>query len=254
MSIKQIDYEKKQLIISVPLTGATGKIRIKQRSFFNEYGIPIATKQHQFTQNCYVEWQIGYDAVTTEAKKLKETSLQDKTFIGANGKEKALYELSEYIYYFFKWGVITLEQLNETETFLENLREKDFVDNPQNFAIQRTQPVEKKFLGIDFCYTEVRYPLLIHKFGKYEILTEIKVTEKQYAIGVQPMLYLCYPITELWTELPLLGRTAKTKECGDFLVDTSNINIFLELLKIFGILSKNHNKDVRHIIKTIKVK
>ena len=71
MSIKQIDHEKKQLIISVPLTGVTGKVRIKQRSFFNEYGIPIATKQESFTQNCYVEWQIGYDAVTAEAEKLK---------------------------------------------------------------------------------------------------------------------------------------------------------------------------------------
>ena len=253
MSIKIKDQEK-QLLISVPLTGGKGKFRIKQRSFFNEYGIPIATRQVPFNQNCYVEWQIGYDVVTSDKEKLAETTLQDKIFIGANGKEKALYELSEYLYHFYKWGKIAQGQLDEIEKFLQNLTEEDFIDNPKNFAIQRTQPTPKKFLGFDFCYTEVRYPLLVHKFGAYEVLTEIKVTEKQYAIGVQPMLYLCFPITELHCDTPLLGRVARTKESADFLIDSRNIDIFLELIKIFGILSVNHNKDIQSILKTIKVK
>jgi len=44
--------------------------------------------------------------VTNDKEKLERTTIKDKTFIGANGKEKTLYELSEYIYYFYKWGVI----------------------------------------------------------------------------------------------------------------------------------------------------
>ena len=74
----------------------------------------------------------------------------------------------------------------------------------------------KNVLGIDFAYTQVKYPMLVHKFGKYEILTEIKVTEKQRAIGVQPMLYLCFPIQELKTEKPLLNRIAQAKEKAVF--------------------------------------
>lgn len=251
MFIEKIDNENKKLFISIPLTNGTGKTRIKSRSFFNEYGVPVSTRSEVFTQSCYIEWQIGYDVVKNDIEKLKLTTLKDFDFIGANGKNKTLYELSEYIYYFYKWNMIRKEKLNEIQSFLQNLNENDFVDNPNNFAIERTNPVGKSVLGIDFYYTQVKYPMLVHKFGKYEILTEIKITEKQYAIGVQPMLYFCFPITELHSEIPLIGRIAKQKETADFIIDDHNINFFLEILKIFGILSKAHNQDIITIIKQI---
>jgi hypothetical protein len=93
--------------------------------------------------------------------------------------------------------------------------------------------------------------MLVHRFGKYEILTEIKITEKQYAIGVQPMLYFCFPITELRSNEQIVGRTAKTKETADFVIDKNNISIFLEMFKIFGLLSKSHNHDVVEILKAM---
>jgi hypothetical protein len=104
MWIKNADETKKELVVVIPLTETTGKTRIKTRSFFNEYGFPVATRTTPFNQLCYVEWQIGYDVVTTKADKLNLTTLKDRKFIGANGKEKCLYELSEYVYYFHKWG------------------------------------------------------------------------------------------------------------------------------------------------------
>lgn len=248
MFIEKIDEKDKKLFISIPLTNGTGKTRIKKRSFFNEYGIPVSTKQEAFSQTCYIEWQIGYDVVKADIEKLSLTSLKDFNFIAANKKIKALYELSEYIYYFYKFEIIKAEQLENIKLFLSNLSKQDFIDNPDNFAIERTYPTEKNVLGINFLYTQVKYPMLVHKFGKYEILTEIKITEKQYAIGVQPMLYFCFPITELVAEDILLGRTAKTKEFAKFIIDKNNINIFLEMLKIFGILSQAHNKDIISII------
>ena len=251
MFIEKIDNENRQLFISIPLTKGTDKIRIKSRSFFNEYGTPVATRSEVFTQSCYVEWQIGYDVVKNEEEKLKLTTLKDFDFIGANGKNKTLYELSEYIYYFYKWDIIKKQDLENIKNFLQNLTENDFIDNPNNFAIERTQPVDKKVLGIDFYYTQVKYPMLVHKFGKYEILTEIKITEKQYAVGVQPMLYFCFPITELQSKTPLIGRIAKQKETADFIIDENNISIFIEILKIFGILSKSHNQDITTIINQI---
>jgi hypothetical protein len=95
----KLDENKKEILVHIPLTTTSGKIRIKERNLLNEYGIPVATRQIPFSQKHYVEWQIGYDVVIGENK---ETTLIDKTFIGANGKNKALYELSEYIYYFYK--------------------------------------------------------------------------------------------------------------------------------------------------------
>lgn len=251
MWIKNIDRKNETLTISIPLTKGTNKTRIKKRSCFNEYGIPVPTKTEAFSQACYVEWQIGYDVVVRDIDKLKLTTIKDALFLGANGKEKTLYELSEYLCYFYNWGVISKKELLDIKSFLQDRTENDFIDNPNNFAIERSHAVEKNVLGIKFYYTQVKYPMLVHKFGNYEILTEIKIAEKQYAIGVQPMLYFCFPITELTTVKPVLGRTAETKECADFIVNRKNISIFLEMIKIFGILSKDHNKDIITIIDKI---
>jgi len=57
--------------------------------------------------------------------------------------------------------------------------------------------VPKTFNGIEYLWTQVKYPVLVHKFGEYEILTELIIREKQRAVGVQPMLYFCFPVTEL---------------------------------------------------------
>ena len=251
MWINNLDDQNKKITVAIPLTKGTEKTRIKRRSCFNEYGIPVSTRSVNFSQDCYVEWQIGYDVITADKDKLKLTTVRDLLFIGANGKEKTIYELSEYLFYFYRWGVISKVKLVEIKSFLESLSEDDFIDNPNNFAIERSHPVNKQVLGMDFIYTQVKYPMLVHKFGNYEILTEIKITEKQYAVGVQPMLYFCFPITELKSSRTLIGRTAETKETVDFEINSSNISIFLEMLKIFGILSKSHNKDIITIIEKI---
>ena len=226
MWIRQANKQNKTITVAIPLTKGTDKTRIKRRSCFNGYGIPVSTKSATFSQDCYVEWQIGYDVVTADEDKLKLTTVKDLLFTGANGKEKTIYELSEYLFYFYKWNVISKAKLLEIKSFLKALSEDDFIDNPNNFAIERSHPVNKQVLGIDFFYTQVKYPMLVHKFGNYEILTEIKITEKQYAVGVQPMLYFCFPITELQSSTPLIGRTAQTKETADFEINASNISIF----------------------------
>ena len=249
MFIRKLDPANKEIIVSIPLTKGTEKTRIKKRSMTNEYGLPVATRTEAFTQNCYVEWQIGYDVITADEEKLQRTTIKDKLFIGANGKQKTLYELSEYIYYFYQWGIITRKDLEDVLSFLDNIDQKLFLDVNTEYVIERTHPIPRELFNIKFEYTQVKYPLLVHKFLPYEVITEILITEKQYAIGVQPMLYFCFPITELATNV--LGRVAQPKETADFIINAKNINVFLEMLKIFGILSKNHNADIHTIIQTI---
>lgn len=244
-----IDNDNEEIEVLIPLTLPTGKIRIKQRSILNEYGIPFFSRQNNFTQSCYIEWQIGYDVIVSEINKLKETTLQDINFIGSNGKNKALYELSEYIYYFYKWNVIDKIELINLKTFIENINNNDLLDVNNNYSIERGNFINKNIFDIDFLYTQVKYPLLVHKFDKYEIITEIKITEKQRAVGVQPMLYFCFPITEL-KEI-LIGRSASQNEKGTFVINKNNISVFLELLKIFGVLSISHKNDVLSILNVI---
>lgn len=66
------------------------------------------------------------------------------------------------------------------------------------------------------------------------------------------MLYFCFLITELKSENNLLGRTAETKEFADFVFDSKNAKIILEMIKIFGMLSKSNRADILAIIKLIK--
>ena len=251
MCIRFLDKINKKILVSIPLTRHRSKTRIKKRSILNEYGIPVSTKQEKFSQQCYVEWQIGYDVGIDDQNKLGKTTLKTIKFIGADGKEKALYELSEYIYYFYKWNIISKDRLETIRSFLQGIDKTKFLNINNEYVIDRSNPIEKELFGIKFEYTQVKYPLLIHKFMPFEIVTEIKITEKQYAIGIQPMLYFCFPITELKSDIALLDRTTETKETADFIIDKNNINVFLEILKIFGILSQDHNKDILSIIDII---
>ena len=87
------------------------------------------------------------------------------------------------------------------------------------------------------------------------MLVEIIIKEKQRAIGVQPMLYVCFPITELLPKetMPLLlGRVAESKECAYLLLDSKDKDFLLGIFKVFGILSKSHCYDVLEILKVIK--
>ncbi|WP_334092308.1 R.Pab1 family restriction endonuclease [Helicobacter typhlonius] len=99
--------------------------------------------------------------------------------------------------------------------------------------------------------SQIAYPLLVHKFNNFDVLIEIVIKEKQRAVGVQPMLYVCFPITELQCQPLLLGRVAEPKEYGLLVLDSKDKDFLLETFKIFGMLSKNHNYDVLEILKII---
>ena len=246
-----IKEHERKIEVPILLTAVSGKIRIKNRSIVNEYGTPVAVRRDGFALSNYVEWQIGYDVVKKETEKLAESSLPETEFTGANGKVKALYELSEYIWYFYKWNVVSREDLESVIAYLNSIQSRDLIDNNSELQIDRSHPTAKNINGFDFEYTQVKYPLLIHKFNGYEIVTEIKITEKQYAVGTQPMLYLCFPITELKAETNLIGRIAEAKEIAHFEITENNFKVFLEMIKMFGTLSNSHKHDILQIIYTI---
>src|SRR3990167_11564558 len=120
----QILIKEQEHKISVPilLTAVSGKIRVKNRSIVNEYGTPVAVRRDGFALSNYVEWQIGYDVVKKEVEKLAESSLPETEFTGANGKTKALYELSEYICYFYKWAIVSREDLESVIAYLNSIQ------------------------------------------------------------------------------------------------------------------------------------
>lgn len=240
-----------KIIVNIPLTTTSWKTRVKNRSVVFEYWIPFASRTNTFIQSNYIEWQIWYDIEIWDKEKLELTTLKDIIFTAYNGKTKALYELSEYVYYFFSWWVISITELNSIKDYLNSIQNEDLIDSHKDCRIKRTNPIIKQINEIEFFESKVEYPLLVHKFWNYELITEIIIKEKQRAVWTQPMLYFCFPITELKTEKQLLWRIADKNEFAKFTFDKNNYSIILEMLKIFWILSPSHKADIIAIIDLI---
>ncbi|NHA58558.1 R.Pab1 family restriction endonuclease [Helicobacter pylori] len=248
MSLIKIDNNKKVIEVSIPLTSISGKARVKIRHAFSDYGISTATRKIPFSLKHYVEWQIGYDVPIKDKEKFELTTLKDEKyhFLGANNKVKTLYELSEIIYYAKRLGLIGLENLENTLKYLE--KQKQFIED--NFTITRERFRSHQFGGMDFELSRISYPLLIHSFNDNQ-LSEIVIREQQYGSKTQAMLYFCFSILELKTATPLLNRTAALKEHALLTIHKTNALVFLEMLKIFGLLSQAHHNDVLKILEKI---
>jgi len=250
MYIKTINRNDKSLIVAIPLTTTSGKIRVKERDNIYGYGLPFASRSKKFNQKNYIEWQISYD-IETISNKINLTTLREVNFIAYNKKKKALYELSEYLYYLAEFEVISVKQLYDLKDFIKNLKEENLISKYPHCAIKRTYPNNETINNLNFEILTVEYPQLIYKFKNYEVIAEITIREKQRAIGIQPMLYFCLPITELKSDNPLIGRCADTKEFAYFEINKNNAFIIIEMIKIFGMLSPSHQYDILEILDII---
>ena len=249
MSVSEIHEASKTIKVLLPVTEHTGKIRVKQRNMFIEYGLPIATRQKPLNQNCYMEWQISYGTAILEFGVDNEKPISFQLY---NDKNNHFSELSEYLYYFMKWGVISPNEINELKTQLKLLKEQDFISNNPHCQIKRTELDQTlNICGSNFLMMKAEYPQLIYDFKPYNLIAEITIKEKQRAVGNQPMLYVCIPVSELITNPPLIGRSAATKEHAEFILDENNYEVVLHLVKIFGILSPAHRTDIINIIDKI---
>ena len=112
-------------------------------------------------------------------------------------------------------------------------------------------PKEETINGLKFYAMKVTYPLFVHRFGQYEIISEILIKEKQRAVGAQAMLYLCIPVSVLNFNRPVFGGTLDAKERGKWQVGKEEAQLSLELFNVFGMLSPKHRFDVLQILKVL---
>ncbi len=236
------------VFVNLPLTKSTGKIRIKRRSFFAEYGESVATRQVALSQMNYVEWQIGYD-LYAKAENREKTSLSDKVFKNYKDENKYAYELSEIVYYAHQHKLITLEDIQNCYNQIKSISPECTFE--ETSSISRTNPKERIINGLPFYEMSVSYPLFVHRFGQYEIFTEIMIREKQKAVGTQAMLYVCLPLTSLSFSQNPIGRTLNEKECAQWRIGKVEAELALELFRVFGMLSPKHRHDVQEILKML---
>ena len=239
-----VDARKRNVIQPIRLTSPTGKMRVKTRSLYHEYGQPHSSRSNRFTQRNYIEWQISYD--TANEEDLPERYL--RVAYREREEQKYFTELSCYLYIFHKWDLIRRHDLLALIDYLQNIDENSLIANHEHCRISRTHPTGVTINEIPFSSMILRYPQLVYHFQQYDIVAEVTIREKQRAVGVRPMLYFCIPIPELTAHPPLIGRTAKKNERACFVFSEDNYRVIFELVKVFGILSDRHRDDVLRII------
>lgn len=247
----KIVSENNLLQALLPIATPTGKVRVKDRNVFYEYGKPVSMRSTEIPETAYIEWQIGYD-LKNELDNFEKTTLKDKIFVNNKGVEKLPYELSEILFYAVELKLIAPGEIESAKNCIKNFSDESLLEN--SLKIWRSNPVKRSIAGIDFECMDVQYPLLVRRLGDYEIIAEILVTEKQRAVGIQPMLYVCIPVRHVRSVDGLgnvVGRIAAKKEMVSWKIGCREAKFALEAAKLFGLLSRAHKEDMLAILEKL---
>lgn len=223
-----------------------GRFRFKKRSGNFQFGSSFAATTTEFSGQVYLEWQIGYDVTIIDVtNEKKNTSLTGLTFTGANGEKKHPYELSELLFEAVRIGLVRKEDVvslsEEAAVFTE------FLDRVP-ISVGELRPVSLN--GLDFKETTTALPTYFLPLdGGVQI--EVSVQKQQYAAGIQPMLYLCVPISAFANGREFLGLKTVSADRLDYVIDVSNADVLLGVFRVFAMCSAAHNHDVHEILKAI---
>jgi R.Pab1 restriction endonuclease len=237
--------------IILPLTSHSSKIRVKKRKDIFYQGLPLATRQEKITSDCYFEWQISYDLKETNRNfdKFHKTTLNKIKIVDENKQptDRYIYELSDLLIEIIRKGFVNLNQIEKLLKEIQN--EEKFIED--ELEVCRTQPKEYKFGKWTFLASTIKHPLLIYEVRGLILKIEIIIKEKQKAIGIQPMLYLCIPIKLVEEYSEIENKLAETNQKVTYLITKNNFQFVIETIRIFAILSKKHQRDVVNILRTI---
>lgn len=243
-----MDYiaKNKEIIIKISASNS-GKFRFKTRKNNLQFGDTFAARTRNFDESVYLEWQIGYDAIITDVVRgKKDTRLKRLTFVGANGKTKYLYELSELIYEGMQAGLVSIEKIIN---LLEEIKKyNDFIDD-KKIAIEHNSKIVLN--GMSFEETSIKLPTLFMIQTADNTQIEVSIQKQQYATGVQPMVYFCIPIKSFSNYSDLMGHSSKNGDALEYIINKDNADVLFDIMKIFAMCSKRHNYDIIEIIKIL---
>lgn len=236
----KIEVGKGKLIVKLPLTNPTGKIRVKRRGRTSNYGIPIATRREVFKEIDYVEWQISYATDNPPVVSKVEG-------IRLNGQVG--FELTKLLCEGIKIGILSNNDILEMETFIKDIKKEDTLEENEEILREDTKYEVKggfkKFIE--------KSPLFIKNNEEKGYFVEIILKHKQRAVGLQAMVYLCIYINQLkdGDGKLLMGRTARPREFGILEITSENKEIIIDVVKAFAIASCQHRNDIQSILQQV---
>lgn len=240
----EISKENGRLVVRLPLTNPTGKIRVKRRSKTSNYGVPIATRKENFVIEDYVEWQISYATQNPpESSKVKDIVINN-TQIG--------FELTKLLCESEILKILSQADFDEMEEFINNIQATDTLE--ENERVIRENKLQEIKGG--FKKFEEKTPVFIKENRENSYFVEIILKHKQRAVGLQAMVYLCIYIEKLVDKdgKSLIGRSANPKEFGELEITIENKGLIKDVVNAFAIASQTHKKDILSILKQIKEK
>jgi len=236
----KIYVEDNKLVVKLPLTNPTGKIRVKRRGETSNYGIPIATRKEPFKENDYVEWQISYATGNPPI----DSKVEDVRLNGQIG-----FELTKLLCDGIKLGILLNSDIQEMKSFIDSIQRSDILE--ENERILR----EDSKIGVKGGFKKFieKSPLFIKNNEEKGYFVEIILKHKQRAVGLQAMVYLCIYINQLkdGNGKLLMGRTAKPREFGILEITSENKEIIIDVVKAFAIASWQHRNDINSILNQV---
>ena len=245
---KEIIYQLVPLVeASIPLT-SQGKFRLKKRNDIQEFGTGFAPSENIMTSDSYLEWQIGYDTVIGKGQKETRLNKEGFEFIGANGKRKYPYELSEIMFYMCRNNVFKDGDVKDLIARIVSI--DDFFKD--RFSIKAIKQAPSQHNQVKFLTSSTSLPTFITRIEGSEMLIEIMIQKQQYATGIQPMLYLIVPVTAFDNSQDVVNHTSVATPYGVVSFGDKNRNVIRALFTCFGMLSSDHKHDVIEILRIIQ--
>ena len=228
------------VLVRLPLTDVTGKVRVKEKTP-DGFGIPVAPSKTSLGQKHYLEWQIGYDSPNTNSP----SSVPQIKFT-RKGETKYGHELSKVLLDALHLGILTTNDLQREIAMLPKLAEKSFEER-ESVEMEAAQKPDEA----GFARSVQRVPQFIKITDHGSV--QIQLKQKQRAVGYQAMIYVCLPMDQALNANgePRKTAAAKSKETVFYRFDRENAGFLLDIVRAFAMASKQHNEDIGQILKLV---
>lgn len=226
--------------VRLPLTDVTGKVRVKHRAEDGSEN-PVAPLRTALDGGDYLEWQIGYDTLDPH-----HPSVAGGIRFQRKGETKYGCELAKILVEARRAGIVTDDQLRRERAFLASALTANLEATAKVVVEKSARPSEPLPAGFAALVEEI--PMFTKETPHGRI--EIQLKPKQRAVGHQAMVYVCLNVREIRTSAGALrpaGR-AHSKETVVYRFDKENVDFLFDIIRAFGIASRQHNADLSAIL------
>ena len=238
----RIETTKTSVRVRLPLTDVTGKVRPKAKTADGE-GEAIAPTKTPLGERHYLEWQIGYDTRDTDAPNVvKEVRFERR------GETKYGTELTKILVESLRLGLLTPADLQRELDRLAKLADTTLEEHESITVEKSPAKPDGGLLPDGFLRWTQKVPRFVRETETGFV--QIQLKPRQRGVGNQAMIYVCLPMPALRTAdgSPRPAGPARTKETAWYHFDKTNIAFLLDIVRAFGMASRQHNEDLTKIL------